>query len=392
MAKSIFAAVMTDEGTGAISTVQLYGKNAKSVIKKIFIPAGGKERKLEAGVILLGHIIDGEQTIDQVTVGYEGAESFAINCHGNPLIVEEIMRILGENSVELVTTEELLREVLSDQKGLSTIAIEAKLSLPKAKTLAGSKIITNQIESGLNKKVKEWLSDIDSLGLDELKDQAKRILDDSAKARLIIYGCRVVLAGPANSGKSTLLNCLCGREKAIVTDIKGTTRDWVSGRCQIDPVALELIDTAGLAEELTSGVDKKAQEKSAEMLQSCDLVLLVLDNNQSVEQLEKKLLEKIAGKKVLCVLNKADLEGKFDTAGLPRELADCAQISAKFEAGIEDLKQKVLEICGVGGFDLGAAVAVTERQRQLLEQVRREKTKEGAISVITELLNGQTRV
>ena len=241
-----FAAVMTGKGTGAISTVQVFGDSAEIILQKVFKPAGTKPPILKLGKILLGTISDGSETIDHVTIGCEGPKNYAINCHGNPLIVEMIMQLLAQHGVILLTAEELLTKILSAEKAVNTIALEAKLAQPKARTIQGTKIIANQIDAGLSNKAAEWLENIDSISLDAITADTKRILETSQTAKLIIYGCTAAIAGPSNTGKSTLLNCLCGRQKAIVTDIRGTTRDWVSGRCRIGPLSVELIDTAGL--------------------------------------------------------------------------------------------------------------------------------------------------
>ena len=113
-----FAAVMTGKGTGAISTIQVFGDSAEDVIKKIFKPAGSKPAIFKAGKILLGTISNGDETIDQVTIGCEGEKNYAINCHGNPLIVADIMQLLRQHGANLITTEQLLSKILSAQGSL----------------------------------------------------------------------------------------------------------------------------------------------------------------------------------------------------------------------------------------------------------------------------------
>jgi tRNA modification GTPase len=393
---SALAAVMTDKGTGAIATIQLFGDSAETVLKKIFKPTGPKPPTFRTGKILLGTINDGSETIDQVVIGCEAAESFAINCHGNPLIVEMIMELLRRCGAELVTAEQLLAKSLQAQQPVNTIAIEAKLMLPKTKTVAGAKIIANQIEAGLSKKVTEWLRDINTLPLKHIKAQAGQILNNSVPAGLIIAGCKSAIIGPPNTGKSTLLNCLSGRQKAIVTDIKGTTRDWVSAQCQIPPLALELFDTAGLDERLAAAskdtIAKAAQRKSLEILEQADLVLLVLDNSEAVSQLNQQVVRRVAGKKVVTVLNKSDLPAVLDAADLPQVLADTVKISAKFGSGIENLTEKIRHICGVDNFDLRQPVCFSSRQENLLRQLKKARSKSQAASIMTELLNGELRL
>jgi len=398
---SVFAAVVTGKGTGAISTVQVFGDTAGAVIEKIFKSTETKPAKFKTGKILLGTICDGTETIDQVIIGCEEPHSFAINCHGNPLIVEMIMQLLGRRGAKLLTAEQLLYKILSAQKTVNTIALEAKLTQPTARTIEGTKIIANQIDAGLSKKIAEWLDNISALSLKQISADAERILKNSQTAKLIIHGCKTIIAGPPNTGKSTLLNYLAGRQKAIVTDIKGTTRDWVSARCQIGPLSVELIDTAGLDEKLAAApdntIEKKSQEKSAQILEEADLVLLVLDNSTTGDQLDDRLLEKIAGKlvlseaegKVLTVLNKSDLPARFDAGKLPQILTNTVQISAKFGTGIENLTERIQQLCSVAGFDLQTPVCFTSRQKNLLQQLKKTKSKQQAASIITELLNGQ---
>ncbi len=387
-----FSAVMTGKGTGAISTVQVFGDSAEDVVKKIFKPAGTKPAKFKTGEILLGTIADGNETIDQVTIGCEGPKTFAINCHGNPLIVADIMRLLQRCGATLLTAEQLLTKILSAQKSVNTIAVEAKLAQLKAKTIQGTKIIINQVEAGLSKKAAEWLQSINAISLNQISAEAERILENGRTAKLIIAGCTAALIGPPNSGKSTLLNYLAGRQKAIVTDIKGTTRDWIEAVCQIESLSLRLIDTAGLDEKPlgpTDTVEEAAQKKSVEILEQADLILLVLDNSQPDEQLNERIIDRIANKRIITILNKCDLPAKFETGKMPDLFSDTVQISAKEGTGIESLLEKIRRICGVADFDLKTPVVFTSRQEKLLQQLKKTKSKQQATSIITELLNGQ---
>ncbi len=392
---STFAAVTTGKGTGAIATIQLFGDSAETIIKRIFKPIKAKQPILKPGKILLGTIHDPprRETIDQVNIGCEGPDNFAIHCHGNPLIVEMIMQLLAKNGVEPLTTEQLLTKILSAQKHLNTIAIEAKLAQPKAKTIQGTKIIANQIDSGLSKKIDNWQQNISTMSLGQISAEADEVLKNSKTAKMIIFGCKAAIVGPPNTGKSTLLNYLAGRQKAIVTDIKGTTRDWVSAQCRIDPLFVELIDTAGLYEKLAESpddvIEKESQQRSVEIIQQADLVLLVLDNSQTAEQLDENLLENIADKLVLTVLNKIDLSPTFDTSTLPQILSNTVQISAKFGTGIENLCDKIRQVYNVADFDLHTPVCFTDQQKILLKQLKNVDSKDHAVQIISELLNGK---
>lgn len=382
---------MTGKGTGAISTVQVFGDSAEAVVKKIFTPAGKKPAEFKTGKIFLGKILDGDETIDQVTLGCEGQNNFAIHCHGNPLIVAAIMQMLQRCGVTLLTAEQLLTKILSSQKAVNTIAIEARLARLKAKTIEGTKIIANQIDTGLSATAEKWLENINETPLNQISTQIGRIFESSRTAKLIIEGCTAALIGPPNSGKSTLLNCFSGRQKAIVTDIKGTTRDWVEAVCRIESLSLRLIDTAGLDEELNASedvIEQSAQKKSIEILQKADLILLVLDNSKTNHWLDKEFLKKISGKCVLTVLNKCDLPAGFDTDKLPEFMSNSIRISAKEGTGIENMLEKVRQSTGVTKFDLKTPICFTKRQNNLLQQLKNAKSTQQAASIITELLNG----
>jgi len=388
---SVFAAVMTGKGTGAIATIQLYGNSAADILKQILPPQPQKPVEFTTGKILLAVIKSGDKTIDQVTIGCEGNNTYAINCHGNPLIVEEIMQLLRQYGVELLTAEQLLSKTSA---GDNTIALEAKLTLPKIKTLEGTKIILNQIDSGLTALAKNWLQNPP----EKIAAQAQEIIDKSKIAKLIIFGCQIVLAGPPNTGKSTLLNQLCGRQKAIVADVKGTTRDWVSANCQIGSLAIELTDTAGLDSKFASDIDKAAQQKATELINQADIVLLVLDNSEPANQIDKSFTNILANKKVLMVLNKSDLpfvsqHGRelpclLETDNMPNIIS----ISAKLGSGIDYLCDEIQQLAGVENFDPNQPICFTPRQEQLLTQLSKVKSKDAADSIITELLSGPLNV
>ena len=228
--------------------------------------------------------------------------------------------------------------------------------------------------------------------MEKIKKSAKQILKDSERAKLIIYGCKAVITGPPNTGKSSLLNELAGKQKAIVTETKGTTRDYVTANCQMGELAVELIDTAGLDDGLigsSGSIEDQSQQKSANLLKEADLVLLVLDNSQPAEQLDKMLCGKLAGKKVVTVLNKSDLAGRFDAEKLPDFLSKNVKISAKFGKNIEKLTEKIRWICDYEGLNLHACICVTSRQEDLLKKLIISESRQQATLIIEELLNGK---
>lgn len=385
------AAVMTGPGAGAIATIQVCGDSAETILRDIFRRPGGKPSDFAAGQILLGDIIDGQQRIDQVMVGCESPNVFAIHCHGNPLIVERIMELLAQNGVQPVSAGQMLARTLASREAGDSIAIEAKLALTTVKTIEGAILITNQVKAGLAEKAKQWQAKLDSTPLEQIAAEAKQILHDSEAARLILSGCTIALIGPPNSGKSTLLNALAGREKAIVTDIRGTTRDWVTAEIRIPPLLATIIDTAGLDPTLGAAgdIDQTAQQKSIEAISRADLVLLVLDASQPVDPLPGSIADHLIDRRTITVLNKADLPPQLDLKSLPEHLRYAAHISAKLEAGIEDLIRAIHEALDVTGPSSDASLAFTDRQRVFVEQLSVARSKRETVAILAELLHSK---
>ncbi len=382
-----YAAVMTGKGTAALSVIQLHGPDAAGVLQEVFISGGGGKRPFRTGAILVGAILDGEATVDQVTVGCEGPQTFAIGCHGNPLIVERIMQLLVDKGVAPIAAEEMLTRAAGRQVP-NMIAVEAQIALSNVHTLTGARIISHQVSGGLAAVARRWLDTGPLALLDVVRGQARQILADSRIAEKIINGCTVVLAGPPNSGKSTLLNRLCGRDKAIVTDIPGTTRDWVSGACLAEPLELTLIDTAGLDMEppADEAIDAAAQRKTAEMLETADAVLLVLDISQDHTQISSALAD-IAGRKpTIAVLNKSDLPHRLDLSALPKDLEAHTAVSAERGDGIDSLLAMILRAFTVDDFDPHVTVAFTDRQRRLIKALSRAESEAAVRSILTTLL------
>jgi tRNA modification GTPase len=244
---------------------------------------------------------------------------------------------------------------------------ESQVEQLKAVTIEGVKIIQPQISGGLSAVVKSWLDN--SVSIDEIHKQCREILGRSRIGRRIISGVKIVLAGPANGGKSTLLNTLAGSEKAIVSETAGTTRDWVSVFIHTGPLRAEIIDTAGLGQDAVHDpVDKEAQQRTINLLGQCDCILWVMDcTNPS-----KMDIPLSGGMPVIRVLNKLDLlNGK-----MPEEKSDAVHISAKSGDGIEDLLNEIQRRLQVCDFDYTLPVAFTIRQEKLLAMIRASGQKE----------------
>ncbi len=382
------ACVTTAKGTAAIASILIEGPDAPAILAKIFKPTAEEKPDLKPGDVRVGHITDNNQIVDHVVVACNAGDSFEICCHGNPLIVEAIMRLLATGGAQLVTAEEIVTEKFAAESK-NAIAAESKLQQLKAATVEGVRIIAHQANAGLAQTARNWLSNLDSLTLRQIAGECKEILTRSQTAKLIIDGCKAVIAGPPNSGKSTLLNCLAGRQKAIVTDIAGTTRDWVSAACRMPPLVIEFIDTAGLDETLTptDSIDYHAQKKTSELLSDCDLILFVIDASkpQPIQPIQ-------TDKPLIAVLNKSDLPTAISDNNTTFDAARSVRISAKTGDGIDKLTDRIQKVLGVSNFDPTLPVCFTQRQESLLERLAAPKPAAQAEKLIKELLWGPDNI
>jgi len=388
-----FAAVMTGKGTGAISTIELYGNRAAEIVEQVFSPGAG-EQGFKNRSVRFGKISDRDRSLDKVVIGREGLKSFTINCHGNPIIVSDVMSLLARNGAEPVGAERLLAEKLTSAT-TGTIEIEAAIAMLGTTTLHGTRIIANQIDKGLAAKAAGWLEKANSLSPEKIRGEALEILDNSRAAGLIIHGCRVLITGPPNSGKSTLLNCLAGRPKAVVSHVAGTTRDWVTARCRAGNLCVEFMDTAGLeesAEGLAHSIAARSQRLALELMAKSDLVLLVIDGSIPTCPIDRGLLDRIDSPKVLAVLNKRDLPIRLDLRRLGLKPAGPVAISAKFETGIDELLTSITQILAAKDFDTSLPVCFTKRQERILQGLAAAKSVESAVALISDLLTGKARV
>ncbi|MEN6308260.1 MAG: GTP-binding protein [Anaerohalosphaeraceae bacterium] len=344
--------VLTDKGHSAIGSIALWGPQAEAMLGRVFRPVG-KFEGFCIGGIYHGHIADAGNPIDDVVVGCEDQHQFVIHCHGNPILLEKIVRLClacGARQGQL--------EAILDNTAPAATPIEKEASSEQlgAETLDGVRIIQSQINAGLCATVRGWIND-NTASVDPIHQQCRHILDRSVIAGRIIHGVRIVLAGPPNSGKSALLNALAGSEKAIVSDTAGTTRDWVSACIKIGPLRADILDTAGLdPQAIRQSPDAKAQQMTQDLLRDCDCIILLQDATQPAVP-EFTLPESIP---VVRVVNKCDLV---------QPQPGHVYLSATTGRGIDALLEAIIRTLGAQDLRPGEPVAFTPRQKHLLENI-----------------------
>ncbi len=350
--------VLTGKGPGAIGSAALFGQGAADILSGVFKPAGGNSAVFEPGRLIHGSILDDSQILDQVVIGCEQPDFLTICTHGNVLILEQIIRLLVSAGAQTADYQTMLQW---RHRRKSLFAIEAITAQSQSLTLEGVATIQVQSTGGLTGFVRRMLDAMPSIDIEQVHQQAGQVLSRSRVAMRIIHGVRIVLAGPPNSGKSTLLNAMAQSRKAIVSDIAGTTRDWVSVSLLIGALRAEVIDTAGLASAAIGTIpDAAAQELTRHWLDRADLVLEVGDISNP-QQLTLALPETTAR---IRVWNKADLVGNC-----PPQTPDSVILSAKNNSGLDSLYRQIQAALGCLEWDTTQPACFTQRQIDLLEKV-----------------------
>lgn len=373
MENTIVAISTNNIGVGAINIIRVSGENAIEIVSKIFTNKNFKDAK--SHTIHYGFIKDQEEIIDEVLVmlmrapkTYTMEDVVEINCHGGYITTNKIYELLlkyGANAAEPgeFTKRAFLngRINLMEAESISDL-IEAKTEKASNLALNGLRGKTTKIISSLREKMVTLLANIevnidypeyqDELQitktnitpvLTNIKEELLNIIDESQNSKIIKNGINIAIIGRPNVGKSSILNAILEENKAIVTDISGTTRDIVEGSVVYNGIALNFIDTAGIR-ETEDIVEKIGVEKSREVQKKADITILVLNNNEKIAEEDIELIESIKSQKAIVFVNKTDLPCKLNRGELPYEIM---KGSTKNGEGIEELKKKILDMFAV---------------------------------------------
>ncbi|MGD6993473.1 tRNA uridine-5-carboxymethylaminomethyl(34) synthesis GTPase MnmE [Sutcliffiella horikoshii] len=383
------AAISTPMGEGAIAIVRLSGEEAFRIIDEIFVtPSSKKMKDVASHTIHYGHIVDPktDKIIEEVMVSImRGPKTFTredvveINCHGGLVSVNKLLQLVMSRGARLAEPGEFTKRAFLNGR-IDLSQAEAVMDLIRAKTDRAMNVALGQMEGRLSKLIQKLRQEIletlahvevniDYPEYDDVeemthqlllekstyvKEELEKLLQTSQQGKILREGLSTVIIGRPNVGKSSLLNSLVHENKAIVTDIPGTTRDVIEEYVSVRGVPLRLVDTAGIR-ETEDIVERIGVERSREVLKKADLILLVLNNNDDLTMEDKQLFEAVKGMDVIVIVNKTDLPTKIDI-GQVKELANHHTVistSLKEEQGIDELEEAISSMFFQGDLEAG---------------------------------------
>jgi tRNA modification GTPase len=395
------AAISTATGVGAISIVRVSGIDAISIVNKIF--CGKNLEEVPTHTIHYGKIIDKDEIIDEVLVSvmkspktFTTEDVVEINCHGGIITTKRVLELVLINGCRLAEPGEFTKRAYLNGR-IDLNEAEGIMNLIEAKTDIQRKLAINEVSGKVSKMITElrnnYLVDIianievnadypeyDDIEIitnemidsrmKELETKIKEIIKSSEEGKIIKEGIKTSIIGKPNVGKSSLLNNLLEEEKAIVTDIEGTTRDIVEGTINVNGILLNIIDTAGIR-ETDNLVEKIGVQRSIELIDKSDLILFVLNNNDIITEEELIIYERIKEKNHIVVINKIDLENNLDISFFKN--SEIIKMSNLNQLGIEELKNKIIEIYHLEKIEQNDLTYLTNaRSISILKQILNE--------------------
>ncbi|NLA33778.1 MAG: tRNA uridine-5-carboxymethylaminomethyl(34) synthesis GTPase MnmE [Tenericutes bacterium] len=365
------AAISTSLGKGAISIIRVSGPKAINIVNKIFI--GNNLNKCSSHTINYGYIKDKEEKIDEVLVSLMKApktftmeDVVEINCHGGTQTTKKIFEILLLNGIRIAEPGEFTKRAFLNGR-IDLVEAESVMEIINAETENARKLSINNLTVNLSNEIKiiredllnllanievnidyPEYEDIEVINIQKIKVEIQKIkikieklVNTSENSKIIKEGIKTLIIGKPNVGKSSLLNSLLEEEKAIVTDIAGTTRDIVEGKITIEGIILDLIDTAGIR-STEDVIEKIGVNKSLGYIDDADLILAVFDVSNELSTEDYKIIDKIKNKNVIAILNKIDLKKDYFKIKVP--FKRIVYTNTKDYKTIENLKREIINM------------------------------------------------
>ena len=395
------AAISTPIGIGGIGIIRVSGKDAISIVDKIFKAANKKSLvDIDSHTITYGHIVsESGKVLDEVLImmmraprTFTREDVIEINCHGGPIPLNAVLMEVINAGARLADSGEFTKRAFLNGR-IDLAQVEAIMDIIEAKTELSLEQAVGQLEGNLSKKIKEYQDTLIQIiarievsidypeydqdepitnefdkELQALLDQLNELLKTADTGKMIREGVKTAIVGRPNVGKSSLLNALLEENKAIVTDIPGTTRDVVEAYLNIDGIPYQLLDTAGIR-ETTDVVEQIGVERSRSSIQEADLVLMLVDAHAGITDKDREILDQVKHKNVIYVFNKADLENNISEEIKKEhfEGGKIISISAKEQAGLKDLKMAMKEVVMRGNVSVNNGATISnQRQKQAL--------------------------
>ncbi len=395
MSEKTIAAISTPQGTGGISIVRMSGDKSKEIIDQIFSPIhGGPIDKIKDNrKMRYGNILDDGEIIDEVMVNFMAApktftreDIVEINCHGSFISVKKILNLLLDKGATLAEPGEFTKRAFLNGR-IDLSQAEAVLDIINSTNELSQAQGINQLNGLLRDEIgkirKDLLEALSRLEysinftedgedlppdeiisyMEEADKKIKKLLSTSNKGKIIKDGINTTIIGKPNVGKSSLLNALLKENRAIVTDIPGTTRDSISEYISLGSFTLKINDTAGIR-DTDDLVEKIGVDKSIELSKSSDLIIAIFDRSREFDSEDEKILELIKGKNAIVILNKTDLANKFFMEELDLPIIET---SMKENIGIEELEEKIQDIFDTKVINRESLIITNTRHERLLK-------------------------
>ena len=391
------AAIATAPGEGGIGIIRISGEKSLQVANSIFKSISGKKiEEYNTRTLIYGHIVDNDKVIDEVLVAFmKGPNSYTtedvieINCHGGFISVKKILELILSKDVRLADQGEFTKRAFLNGR-IDLAQAEAIIDVINAKTDMAHTVAQSQLEGSLSKKIKDLRfnvteilaqitvsldfpdEDVEHITYNTLKEKTialqkeiNKLYDTSESGKILRDGLKTVIVGKPNVGKSSLLNAILGENRAIVTDIPGTTRDVIEEFVNIKGIPLKIVDTAGIR-ETEDVVERIGVEKSREFFSAADLSIVVLDSSRSLDPEDMEILESVQPNKTIVLLNKTDLDRVINLDKIKEYIAEenIIEISALQHEGIEKIHDKIEEMVFAGTVRNSSDLVVTNSRHK----------------------------
>lgn len=392
MTSDTIAAIVTALTNSGIGIIRVSGNEAFDIVDRIFRPKNKRKKLKEEKTYTVhyGHIQDGDEIIDEVLAiimrgphSYTAEDTVEIDCHGGVLVMKKILETVIKYGARMAEPGEFTKRAFLNGR-IDLSQAEAVIDVINSKNNYALKSSVSQLSGSMSKKVKELrekllfeiafiesaLDDPEHISLDgypeklkvtvnDMQEELNRAISTFDSGRVLSEGIRTVILGKPNAGKSSLMNVLVGEERAIVTDIAGTTRDTLEENIRLHGISLNIVDTAGIR-ETEDVVEKIGVDKARANADDADLLIYVVDGSCPLDENDYQIMNLIEGRKSIVLLNKTDLEMVLTPEEIKEKTGkEVVAVSAKEQRGIDLLEEKIKELFLSGEIDFNDEVMIT---------------------------------